>query len=69
MTEHVCIRATYYLERLWHPGEIIEQTKGFEGAPPNKHFAPVGSVDLRRIARQPAAHRRRRPQDQPADGR
>jgi hypothetical protein len=50
MTEHVCIRATYYLERLWHPGEIIEQTKGFEGAPPNKHFAPVGSVDLRKSA-------------------
>ncbi len=40
---HKCIRDCYYLQRLWKIGEIIEETPGFEDAPPGKHFALLGS--------------------------
>lgn len=39
--KHKCIRTCYYLHRLWNPGEVLQNTPGFEDAPPNKHFVGI----------------------------
>lgn len=46
--KHVCVRACYYLERLWSPGEVFEDIAPAADVP-NRHFVPVdgsGSVTV-----------------------
>ena len=46
----IAIRNCYYLKRYWQAGESLNDTGGYEDAPPGKHFAldgkiPAGEID------------------------
>jgi len=41
----ICVRDCYYLRRYWYAGESLNDTAGFEDAPPGKHFAIDGIIE------------------------
>lgn len=38
----ICVRTCHYLQRYWMAGESLNDTSGYEDAPPGKHFALNG---------------------------
>ena len=40
--KYVCVKACFYRDRLWAPGEILEPV---DGETVNKHFKPISAIE------------------------